>query len=89
MDALRSVKALAVETKFLNPVLCVFDKEVADGLCMRAIKIKRVAPFVFISFREPVIAELRQIVSVRSNVIVNNIENHADVVLVGVVYEMP
>ena len=74
---LRRIEPETVEMKFLNPIATVSDKELAHRTRVRSVKINRFTPIVFFVARgEVVFGKRADIVSIRTEVVINNIENH-------------
>ena len=77
MNALRGVEAKSVEVKFLDPIFAVGDEEFADGSGIFPVEIDRVTPLVPAFALQVIIRKNAEIISVRPEVVVNDIENHA------------
>ena len=77
-DLLRGVEAETVEMKFVDPVAGIGDDELAHRRGIRAVEVDRLAPFVFVSIGEVVVGELREVVAVRAEVVVDHVENHTE-----------
>ena len=71
-------EAQAVEMKFFDPIARVADEELAHRPGIRAVEIDRRAPIGFVAAGEIIIGENGEIVSIRAEVIVNDVENDAD-----------
>src|SRR5437879_4486791 len=76
MNALGRIEPKTVKMKFLDPVASIGDKELADWPAVFPIEINRIAPFVFALAIDVIVGVNAEIISVGSEVIVNDIENH-------------
>jgi hypothetical protein len=63
--------------KFRDPVTSIGDEELADRSRIRVIEIDRVAPFIFISANQIIVGKSAEIISIRSKVVVDDIEDYA------------
>ena len=77
MNALGRIESKTVEMKFLDPVAPIGDEEFADWPGIFPIEVNRIAPFVFALAIDVIVGIHAEIISVGSEVIVNNVENHA------------
>jgi len=72
------VEAEAVEMKLVDPVTTVANEELADRAGIRSVKINRFTLIVvFVTPGEVMIGENSDVVSVRTEMIVNNVEDHS------------
>src|SRR6266568_4664789 len=76
VDILRRVESETVKVKFLNPVTPIGNEKLADRTRVRPVKVNRLAPVVFVLGGEIIIRENADVISIRAEVVVNNIENH-------------
>ncbi len=86
-DALRGVEAEAVEVELLDPVARVREEELADGRGVPAVEVDGGAPLGLVPFGEVVLRELREVVAVRPEVVVDHVEDDGDVLLMSFVDE--
>ena len=75
---LRRVEPQAVEMELADPVLGVPHHELAHRRGMRPVEIDRVAPLVVVAVGEVVGAELAQVAAVRTEVVVDHVEDDAE-----------
>ena len=61
--------------KFVDPVTAVSDEKFADRVGFWAVKINRLAPIVFEAGVEIMIGENANVIAVRTEVVVNDVEN--------------
>jgi hypothetical protein len=78
VDLLRGVEAQAVEVKFVDPVGRVADEELAHRRGVGTVEVDRVAPFVVVAIGEVGRRERSQVIADRSEVVVDDVENHRD-----------
>ena len=78
MNALGRVEAESVEMKFRNPVPSIGDEEFADGRGVPAIEIDRVAPFVRAFAVDVVVRKNAEVIAVRVEVVVDDIEDYRE-----------
>ena len=76
-DALRGIETKAVEMKFIDPVAAVGDEKLAHRSGVRSVEIDRIAPIVLVSVGKIIVGKNPQIISVRAEVVVNDVENDA------------
>src|SRR5262249_9925599 len=69
------VESKTVKMKFVDPVATVSDEKFADRVGFWAVKINRLAPIVFEAGVEIMIGESANVVAVRTEVVVNDVEN--------------
>ena len=74
MNALSRIESKTVEMKFLDPVASIGDEEFADWSAIFPIEINRIAPFVFALAIDVIVRVNAEIISVGSEVIVNDVE---------------
>src|SRR5207248_642135 len=72
------IETKAVEMKFIDPITRVADEKFAHRPRVLAVKIERLAPFAFVAVGEIILGKNSQIISVRTEVIVNDIENQTE-----------
>src|SRR5213083_2413723 len=77
-DLLRCIQPETVKVEFFNPVGRIGDEEFADGCGIRSIEVDRFAPFILITAGEVVRGKFFQVIPVRTQVVVNDIENDAE-----------
>ncbi len=87
-DALCGVEAEPVEMVLLDPVPRVVEEEVAHRLAVGPVEIDRVAPLGREIAPEVVLRELPQVVAARTQVIVHDVEHHAESEAMGLVHEV-
>jgi hypothetical protein len=88
-DALRRVEAQAVEVELLDPVAGVGEKERAHGPAVRAVEVERLAPLRLVAVGEVVVRVLGEVVAVRAEVVVHDVEDHGQAIGVRVIHEPP
>src|SRR5207344_2744429 len=86
-DLLRGIEAQAIEMKFVDPVASVGDEELADRGRRRPIEVDGFTPFVLIAIGKVVLGERSEIIAVRPEMIVDDVENDAETDGVGPVDE--
>src|SRR5215471_18224785 len=64
--------------KFLDPVAGVGDEKLANEVGAGSVEVDGLAPLVFVTSGEVVVRELFEIVAVGTEVVVNDVENHAE-----------
>src|SRR6266478_3240199 len=74
-DALRRVEAESIEMKLLDPVASISDEKFADRSCVWSIEIDRVSPIVFLLASQVIVGINAEIISIRAEVIIDNVEN--------------
>src|SRR3954452_6408673 len=89
VNALGRVEAKAVEMEFFDPITAVADEEFADRPGARAVKINRVAPLGGSFAVDVVVRENTEIIPVRSEVVVNDIEDDREADRVRAVDKKP
>jgi hypothetical protein len=62
--------------KFFNPVTSIGDEELADRPRIRPIEIDRIAPFIFVSANQIIVGKSAEIISIRSKVVIDDVEDH-------------
>ena len=78
VDGVGGVEPQPVELVLVDPVAGVGQEELADPTAARAVEIDRLAPVGLVSIGEVGVRELRQVVSVRPHVVVDDVEHHAE-----------
>src|SRR5262245_49192707 len=73
--------------KFIDPVAGIGYEKFPDPGGIVAVEINGFAPFVFVSIRKVCGGELRQIISVRAEMVVNDVEDDAKTELVRTIDE--
>ena len=76
MKGVDGIQPEAIEMKLFDPVTSILDKKLPHLFGAGSVEIDRLSPFVGISIGEVFVAEGRQIVSIRSQMVVHNVENH-------------
>src|SRR5262245_8774630 len=76
-DLLCRIKSQAIEVKLLNPVSGIRDKELANGFGIWPIEIDSITPFVFVSLGEIVGGVLLKVITVGTEMVVDNVKDHA------------
>src|SRR5215813_1213970 len=74
---------------FVDPVLRVGEEEVPHRSSMLTVEVDRVSPLVGVAIGEVVLRELFEIVAVRSEMVVDDVENDADPDAVSLIDEAP
>jgi hypothetical protein len=77
-DLLRGVEPEAIDVVFADPVFGAGEHQLAQRPRTRAVEIERVAPFVVVPVGEIVLCEARQVVAVRPEVVVDDVEDDAE-----------
>src|SRR5689334_2307585 len=75
MHALSGVEAQTVETKFIDPVAGICDKELAHGPGIFAIEVDGLTPLVLISVREVALREACEVIPVRTKMVVDDVQD--------------
>ena len=78
VDVLRRVQPQSVEMKFINPVTGVGDEIFAHRPGVRPVEIDRGAPIGRVTVSEVILGEFPQVISIRPQMVVDNIKDHAD-----------
>src|ERR1051326_7564237 len=78
VDRLRGIEAEAVEAKLVDPIRRVLADEFAHRGGAVAIVVDRLAPIGRVLFREVRFRELREIAAVGAEVVVDDVEEHAE-----------
>src|SRR5947209_17444703 len=89
VNALGSVEPKPVEMEFFDPITAVADEEFADRPGARAVKINRVAPLGGSFAVDVVVRENPEIISVRSEVVVNDVKDDREAEGVRAIDEKP
>jgi len=76
-DLLRRIEAEPVKVELFDPILRIGQKKLTHGCRVGPIEVKRFAPIALVSIREIGVRVFREIVSIRADVVVNHIKNHA------------
>ena len=74
-DCMQRVEAKTIKMKFLDPVASIGDEKLTDRCRIRAVEIDRVAPFIFISASQIIVRKSTQIISLRTEVVIDDVEN--------------
>src|SRR5579871_4295887 len=77
LDGLRRVQAKTVELKLVDPIAGVRNEEFAYRSRIGVVKIDGVAPFVLVPLRGVMIRELRKVVAVGTEMVVDDVEKDA------------
>ena len=88
-DALRGVEPQAVEVELANPVRGVLDHELPHRTGVGPVEVDGVTPLVGVPVGEVRRRERLQVVAVRAEVVVDDVENHAEPERVRAVDEPP
>src|SRR5205823_13869636 len=64
--------------KFLNPIASISDEKLADWSAVFPIEIDRVSPFVFFIATQIIVRKRTEIISVRPEMIVDDVQNDAE-----------
>src|SRR5581483_358089 len=88
-DGVRGVETKSIEMKFLNPVTRVGDEKFANRRRIRAVEINHLAPLVSRPALQIIVRESAEIVSFRSEMVVNDVENHAQPQRVRAIDKLP
>ena len=75
MDRIGGVETETIEVEFVHPVTAVADVKLANWLRIRSVEINGVAPVGFLFADEVIVRINRQVISVRSEMVVNDIQN--------------
>ena len=86
-DRVHSVETKPVEMKLLDPIFGILDKEVADPPGVWPVEIDRFAPGGTDARIKEIRRVERKVISVRPEVIVNDVEQHRDAGLMGSIDE--
>src|SRR5262245_36074046 len=86
-NLLRRIEPQSIKMKFLDPITRVGDEKLSHWPAVRSGKVDRYAPFVFVAIGKIVRRKLLEIVSIRSEVVVNDVENHAESERVRAIHE--
>src|SRR5690242_20178239 len=81
-DLLCGIEPQTVEMKFVDPVRRIGDEELAHWYGIGSIEVDGIAPLVLVFVGEVSGRERPQVISGRSEVVVDNIQQHADPVRV-------
>src|SRR6266567_3749421 len=76
-NGLRGIKAESVEMEFLNPVASIGDEELPDRPAIFPVEINGFTPFVFSLMIHVIVRVNTEVISIRPEVVVDDIENHA------------
>src|SRR5437879_8995587 len=76
-DALRRIESKSIEMELVDPVATVGHKKFAHWARVRPVEINRVAPIILVLASQIIVGINAEIISVRAEVVINNIENHA------------
>ncbi len=77
-NALGGVETEAVEMEFLDPVARVADEKLAHRPGVWAVEVQGRAPIGFVAVSRVVVGENAEVISFRSKMVVNDIENDRD-----------
>src|SRR5690242_10332165 len=72
------VESQPVNMELLNPICSIRNEEFTYRLRIRSVEVERFAPFIRVCRREVGVGELFHEVSVRAEMDVHHIENHAE-----------
>ena len=82
LDGVDGVEAKPVQMKLLDPIFGVLDEEVAHGARVRPIKLDGIAPGRFVPAGEEIGRVEREEIPFRTEVVVNDVQQHCDPALV-------
>ena len=82
-DGVRRVEAQAVDVVLAEPVPGIVEHELAHPLTVRPVVVDRIAPGRVIAIGEVVVRERPQVIAVRPEVVVDDIQDDGQPVLVG------
>src|SRR5437763_16545734 len=77
INALSRIKPKTVEMKFLDPVASIGDEEFPDRPAIFPVEINQFTPFVFPLTIHVILGVNTELVSIRPEVVVDDVENHA------------
>src|SRR5262249_34063684 len=81
-DCVHRVDAERIDMAFANPIERVLDKIISHLVAVRAVEVQRRAPWRLVTLGEIAPAEIPKVISFRSEVVVNDVENDGETVLV-------
>src|SRR3954452_23966107 len=87
MNVLRRVKAQSVQMKLTNPICRVLTKKLAHGPAIFAVKIKPLAPVGGVVLRKIIRRKFGEIVPVRTQMVINHIQNYPNPERVRPIYK--
>jgi hypothetical protein len=87
VDVLRRVEPQPVEMKLIDPVAGVGDEELAHRPAVLAVEVERGPPVGRVALADVVRRELREIIPIGTEMVINDIEDDADAKLVRAVHE--
>src|SRR5437868_14827724 len=76
-NGLRGIEAESVEMKFLDPVASIGNEELPDRPTIFPVEINRFTPFVFPLTIHVIVGVNTEVISIRPEVVVDDVENHA------------
>src|SRR5262245_13349607 len=76
----RRVQTKTVDVKLPHPVACIVDQKLSHVLTMRTVDVEGLSPVVAVALRKIPIAEARQRITDRTDMVVDHIQNdrHAE-----------
>src|SRR5271166_7157692 len=74
-DEVSRIQPETVDVEFIHPIYGIFREQLADGLCARRVQIKCCAPWRVMGSVEVVIGICAHVVSVGSEMVVNDIQD--------------
>src|ERR1700745_1659932 len=86
-NCLRRVEPQPVEMILVDPIACIGDKEFARRAGIETVEVDGLTPFVVVTIGEISCGEQFKIVSVRAEMVVDDVENDGDPKSVGAVDE--
>src|SRR5437870_205002 len=75
------VEPEGIDVKLLSPVESILNKKIPDRVAIRTIEIERQTPGRLVAFRE-VGAKVREVISLRPEVVINHIKDHGHAMVV-------
>src|SRR5262249_45130539 len=86
-NLLGRVQTQAVEMKLVDPVTGIGDEELAHRGAVGAVEVESLAPLILVAGGEVVGGKARQIISIRADVVVDDVENDAEAGRVSLVHK--
>jgi hypothetical protein len=78
VDVLRRVQSQAVQVVLGDPMDGVGDAELTDAVVALAVEVDGLSPVRFVSVAEVRLGEPRQVIAVRAQVVVDDVQHHAE-----------
>src|SRR4030088_3328854 len=89
MDLLRGIETESIEVKLVDPVAGIGLIELAHGYGVFAVEVKRLPPIGFVLLAEIPRGESREVVTVGTEVVVDDVEDDSDAEGMGFIHEGP